>query len=193
MKLSEKVSDKDFRNLIQWLYLKQRGNKATFNDYIDFIKRNQEYPRINRLKYLAEHKIILKNTTPNTVIRWFSNNEPLSGTGKLKLAEAFIAKGQIDNASKLIKEGWVDAKLSKNDLRYYRNKFKKYLTNEDQIKRASYLAWNNKYWDLKRMLRYLPKDQRALYNARQILMSNSYGVDKSISEVPSHLKKDIGL
>ena len=193
VKLSEKVSDKDFRNLIQWMYLKQRGNKATFNDYIDFIKRNQEYPRINRLKYLAEHKIILKNTTPNTVIRWFSNNEPLSGTGKLKLAEAFIAKGQIDNASKLIKEGWVDAKLSKNDLRYYRNKFKKYLTNEDQIKRASYLAWNNKYWDLKRMLRYLPKDQRALYNARQILMSNSYGVDKSISEVPSHLKKDTGL
>ena len=111
----------------------------------------------------------------------------------MKLSEAFIAKGQIDNASKLIKEGWVDAKLSKNDLRYYRNKFKKYLTNEDQVKRASYLAWNNKYWDIKRMLRYLPKDQRALYNARQILMSNSYGVDKSISEVPSHLKKDIGL
>ena len=45
--------------------------------------------------------------------------------------------------TKLIKEGWVDAKLSKNDLRYYRNKFKKYLTNEDQIKRASYLALNN--------------------------------------------------
>ena len=193
VKMSEKVSDKDFRNLIKWMYLKQRGNKATFNDYTDFIKRNQEYPRINRLKYLAEHKIILKNTTPNTIIKWFSDNEPLSGTGKLKLSEAFIAKGQIDNASKLIKEGWVDAKLSKNDLRYYRNKFKKYLTNEDQVKRASYLAWNNKYWDLKRMLRYLPKDQRALYNARQILMSNSYGVDKSISEVPSHLKKDIGL
>ena len=26
------------------------------------------------------------------------------------------------------------------------------------------------------MLKYLPNDQRALYNARQILMSNSYGV-----------------
>ena len=193
VKMSEKVNDKDFRNLIKWMYLKQNGNKATFNDYTNFIKKNQEYPRINRLKYLAEHKIILKNTTPNVIINWFSDNEPLSGTGKLKLAEAFILKGQTDRALKLIKEGWEDARLSKNDLRYYRNKFKKYLTNDDQIKRASYLAWNNKYWDLKRMLRYLPKDERALYNARQILMSNSYGVDKSISAVPNHLKTDIGL
>ena len=39
--MSEKVSDKDFRNLIKWMYLKQRGNRATFNDYTDFIKRNK--------------------------------------------------------------------------------------------------------------------------------------------------------
>ena len=42
-------------------------------------------------------------------------------------------------------------------------------------------------------IRYLPKDYRALYNARQILMSNSYGVDDAISKVPSNLKSDIGL
>ena len=55
------------------------------------------------------------------------------------------------------------------------------------------MAWEYKYWDLKRILRYLPKDYRALYNARQILMSNSYGVDDAISKVPSNLKSDIGL
>ena len=43
------------------------------------------------------------------------------------------------------------------------------------------------------MLKYLPGDERALYNARQILMSNSYGVDNAISKVPNHLKSDTGL
>jgi soluble lytic murein transglycosylase len=43
------------------------------------------------------------------------------------------------------------------------------------------------------MLKYLPRDERALYNARQILMSNSYGVDNAISKVPNHLKSDTGL
>ena len=43
------------------------------------------------------------------------------------------------------------------------------------------------------MLKYLPSDQRALYNARQILMSNSYGVDNAIHKVPEYLKQDPGL
>ena len=33
------------------------------------------------------------------------------------------------------------------------------------------------------------KDQRALYNARQILMSNSYGVDNAISKVPAKFEE----
>ena len=89
----------------------------------------------------------------------------------------------------MIKEGWHEAALTTSELRYFRNKFKRYLDLDDYIRRADRLAWNNKYWDLKRMLRYLPKDQKALYNARQILMSNSYGVDNAISKVPRISKK----
>jgi len=55
------------------------------------------------------------------------------------------------------------------------------------------LAWENKYWDLKRMLRYLPKDYQLLYTARQLLMSRSYGVDNAIKKVPKKFKNDAGL
>ena len=63
---------------------------------------------------------------------------------------------------------------------------------EDYIKRAEYLSWERKYWDLKTRL-FTYQDYRALYNARQILMSNSYGVDNAISKVPTVFKNDIGL
>ena len=53
MKSAEKVKDRDFRTLITWMYLKTTGNAATFNDYKKFIERNPDYPRINRIKYLA--------------------------------------------------------------------------------------------------------------------------------------------
>jgi soluble lytic murein transglycosylase len=43
------------------------------------------------------------------------------------------------------------------------------------------------------MLRYLPKDETALYRARQLLMSKSYGVDNAITKVPAKFKNDIGL
>jgi len=200
LKNSKRVKNKEFQNLITWMYLKQRGNQATFADYQIFITKNKNYPRMNRLRYLAEHKIILKNTTPNAIINWFEKEyknlgieEPLSGIGKIKLGESYMLIGESEKAKKLIKEGWLNAEMSKSELRYYRKKFKKILTSKNHIERADYLAWNRKYWDLKRMLRYLPKDEKALYNARQILMSNSYGVDKAISNVPPGLKKDVGL
>ena len=193
MKTAEKVKDRDFRTLITWMYLKTTGNAASFNDYKKFIERNSDYPRINRIKYLAEQKIYLKNSSPTSIINWFEKNPPLGGLGKIKLAEAFLEQGKTKEVENLIKDGWTTAEIRKNDLGYYRAKFKKFLTAEDHLKRADYLSWERKYWDLKRMLKYLPNDERALYNARQILMSNSYGVDNAISKVPTHLKNDPGL
>ncbi|MBD1146184.1 lytic transglycosylase domain-containing protein [Pelagibacterales bacterium SAG-MED28] len=193
LKSASKVKDREFRNLIDWMYLKTTRNGASFSEYKNFIEQNSEYPRINRIRFLAEGKIYLRNNSPTSIINWFDKYPPLGGMGKIKLAEAYLEKGQTEKVQELIKEGWETATISKNDLGYYRAKFKKFIDSEDHIRRADYLAWEKKYWDLKRMLKYLPKDQRVLYNARQILMSNSYGVDNAISKVPEYLKKDPGL
>ncbi len=192
-KTSEKLKDEDLKLFVQWLYLMKSSNNATFSTYETFIRNNFDFPRIGRLQYLAEQKIYLKNSSPKNIIKWFEEFPPVSGTGKLKLGEAYFELKDINNAKRLIKDGWVNADLSKSSLRFYRKKFKSILDGEDHIKRADYLAWNKKYWDLKRMLVYLPSDFKALYNARQILMSNSYGVDNAIAKVPDRFKKDIGL
>ena len=193
LKSARKVKDSEFRTLITWMHLKTTQNSATFSDYKNFIEQHEKYPRINRIKYLAETKIYLRNHSPTSVINWFDRHPPLGGIGKIKLAEAYLEQKKFDKVEKLIKDGWITADIPKNDLGYYRAKFKKFLSSDDHIKRADYLAWERKYWDLKRMLKYLPGDEKALYNARQILMSNSYGVDNAISKVPNHLKSNTGL
>ena len=143
---------------------------------------------MGRVKYLAEHKLSTKILSPKKIIKMFEKSEHLSGYGKIILGESFIKTGNTDKGTKLIKEGWITADLTRAGLKSFRKKFKKYLNSEDYIKRADYLAWENKYWDLQRMLRYLPKDYRLLYTARQLLMSKSYGVDAAISKVPKNLK-----
>ena len=193
-KTAKKAKDKTIYKFIRWKHLLTTGNNITFSGYKNFIETNPKYPRINRLKYLAEHKIIFdKNLSTNKIISWFNKNPPLSGYGKIILGQALINKGDKVNGIKLIKEGWISADLSRNNLKFFRKKFKKILNNEDYIKRADHLSWENKYWDLKRMLRYLPKDHQLLYTARQLLMSRSYGVDTAISKVPSKFKNDPGL
>ena len=192
-KIAKKAKDKSIYNFIQWRHLLTKGNKASFYDYLSFIKTNEDYPRIGRIRYLAEHKLSNDKIKPNKIIDWFQGNEPLSGYGKMILGESYILTGKINEGKQLIKEGWITADLSKSDLRFFRKKFKKHLNADDYVKRADYLAWNNKYWDLKRMLRYLPKDYELLYNARQLLMSKSYGVDQAIKNVPPKFKNDAGL
>ena len=109
------------------------------------------------------------------------------------LGESLVLTGNKAKGTDLIKEGWVTADLSKNELKFYRKKFKKYLNADDYIKRADYVAWNSKHWDLKRLLRYLPTDYELLYTARQILMTKGYGVDQAIKNVPEKFKNDAGL
>ena len=152
LKTAKKARDKSIYNFVQWRHLLTKGNQATYYDYKTFIDKNEDYPRIGRIKYLAEHKMSTNTVSPEKIIDSFSASEPLSGFGKMILGESYILSGNLEKGIKLIKDGWINAELSKSELRFYRKKFKKYLNAEDYIKRADYLAWNNKYWDLKRLL-----------------------------------------
>ena len=193
LNISKKAKDKSFYKFVQWKHLLRTPNAASFYDYQQFINNNKEYPRINRLIYLAEHKLSTDKISPKKIIAWFDGREPFSGFGKLALGESFIENGDATRGISLIKDGWITADLSRSQMKFFRKKYKKYLSVDDYIKRADYLAWENKYWDLKRMLRYLPKDHRLLYTARQLLMSKSYGVDNAINNVPAKFKNDPGL
>ena len=193
IKISKKAKDKSIYDFIVWRYLLERSNAAQYSLYSEFLERNEKYPRIGRIKYLSEKKLTIKNINPKEIINMFDQDKPLSGFGEMVLGESLIIEGETTKGIDLIKSGWITANLSKSELRIYKKRYNKYLKSEDHIKRADYLAWENKYWDLKRMLRYLPKDYQALYNARQLLMSKSYGVDTAISKVPAKFKEDSGL
>ena len=193
LKIAKKAKDKSIYNFIKWKYLLTTGNQASFYDYKVFIEQNTQFPRLDRLRYLAEHKLSTSKVSPKKIINWFVEKEPFSGYGKMMLGESFFLTGDKIKGRNLIKEGWVTANLSKSELRFFRKKFKKHLNADDYIKRADYLAWNSKNWDLKRLLRYLPKDYELLYNARHILMTKGYGVDQAIKNVPDKFKNDAGL
>ena len=67
LKVSKKARDKSLYNLVNYLYLIKTINAASFYDYVSFINQNPNFPRISRLKYLAEHKINLKVNSPISV------------------------------------------------------------------------------------------------------------------------------
>ena len=105
IKLSKKAKNKMVFKMVNWFYLIEPINSATFYDYLTFINNNPNYPRINRLKYLAEHKMYLKTVSPKVIKKWFNGKEPLSEYGKIKLGEIYVMEGNIEEGSRLLKEG----------------------------------------------------------------------------------------
>ena len=193
IKIASRAKDKSIYDFTMWRYLLERNNNANYSDYSSFLKRNETYPRRGRIEYLSEKKLSVKKIGHKKIIDLFEDKKPLSGYGEIVLGESLLQDGQNVAGIKLIQKGWITADLSKAELRPTYKRIKKYLSSEDHIRRADYLAWENKYWDLKRMLRYLPKDYQLLYTARQLLMSKSYGVDNAISKVPESFRNDPGL
>ncbi|NCU68599.1 MAG: hypothetical protein EBW29_03290, partial [Candidatus Fonsibacter ubiquis] len=189
---AQKMQDKTIYNLVNWMYLIDPQSGASFNEYFIFIKNNKDWPRINRIKYLAEHKINFDNNSPSSIIEYFNNNPPLSGFGRLRLAEAFLENNQSEKAKNLVKDGFKDAELSKNDLRYFSKIFKKFLTQQDYVLRADYFAYEAKYQDLRDTIEYLNADYQKLYNARAALFTKR-SADNLIAQVPQYLKEDPGL
>ena len=88
LKEAWKAKDKSIYNFIQWKHLLTTGNKATYNEYSNFIKKNSNYPRISRIKYLAEHKLASDKVSHKQIINLFNENEPLSGYGKMMFGES---------------------------------------------------------------------------------------------------------
>ena len=189
---AQKMQDKTIYTLVNWMYLIEPQSGANFNEYYTFIKNNKDWPRINRIKYLAEHKINFDNNSPSSIIEYFSNNPPLSGFGRLRLAEAFLENNQTDKARNLVKDGFKDAELSKQDLKYFSKIFKKFLTHQDYVLRADYFAYEAKYKDLRDTIEYLNPDYQKLYNARAALFTKR-SADNLISLIPQNLKEDPGL
>ena len=91
---AKKARAQSIYDFIEWRHLLTSGNKATFSEYKRFIERVKDYPRFDRIKYLAEHKINLQNHSPTEIINWFQSNEPLSGYGKMMLGESLIKTGK---------------------------------------------------------------------------------------------------
>lgn len=189
---AQKVQDKTIYTLVNWMYLIDTQSGASFNEYQTFIKNHKDWPRINRIKFLAEHKINFDNNSPTSIIEYFSNNPPLSGFGRLRLAEAFLENNQTEKARNLVKDGFKDAELSKNDLKYFSKIFKKFLTHQDYVLRADYFAYEAKYKDLRDTIEYLNSDYQKLYNARAALFTKR-SADNLISQIPQSLKEDPGL
>ena len=190
--IQSNIKDELARDILEWLRYYNGATDLNFSNYKDYINNNPQWPLIESIKLKAESKITFKESNRD-LIKYFRENPPKTGWGKIYYGNALLNIGEIEKGSTFIKDGYINGKLTRKEQAQIIKKFKNFFSQEDHKKRINELLWDGKYRTASRLIKYVDKDYQKLYEARIGLISFSGGVDNLISKVPKRLINHPGL
>ncbi len=178
--------------IIEWLRYQRTDSDASFAAIASFIEANPNWPRMSRLRRGAEAAITATDD-PTSINTWFQRHPPLSGAGALAHLDALVAVGELAQVRALAPDYWQNLNFKRDDDKVFHRKYRKHLSNAEQIVRLDRLIWENQYGSATRMLSRVGSPDAALGRARIALMRREGGVDGAISRVPAARRSDPGL
>ena len=183
------ISDPAGRQLVIWQRL--RRGEGHWEEYQDFLADNPDWPGLKQVRRRGE-ATIPPNHTPAEVRAYFAKQSPQTGTGSLRLTEAFAAQGRTSDARSEAIRAWTTLRLGEYESAQLLEKFKGSLSRHHQ-RRLDFLLWEGHTRAAERMLPLVTPDQQKLARARIALQRASKGVDAAIEAVPDALRTDPGL
>lgn len=176
-------------DIIEWQRLRSGG--ADWADYRAFLERRPDWPGLARLAEEGE-AFIPQNADPDDVIAYFDHFPPETGTGLLRLAEAWRAKGKTADEHTIVTAGWLSLLLNTAErealLARYQDLLKPY-----HEQRLDMLLWRGASINARAMLPLVDDNWKKLATARIGLREQVKGVDALIETVPEALANDPGL
>ncbi|WP_296429166.1 lytic transglycosylase domain-containing protein [Yoonia sp.] len=176
-------------DVLTWLRL--RAGDATFAEYQAFVTENPTWPGLDNLRAASELAIVASDD-PAMIIAWFTDNPPQTGEGAVILAKALTAAGQGDTADAVLREAWINLRLTQEGHDAMIAEFGDQLARY-HVARTDELLWRSRRTDAERMLPLLPEGPRALVNARLGYLSRASDLLLRIAAVPADLSQDAGL
>ena len=178
--------------IIRWMDFRRTGTRVYFEDVGRFVALNQDWPEQDLLRRRAE-EMISDKTPDSLILTWFSRFPPVSTDGKVRYGTALRAAGVEQAGWEILRDAWLTGNFGKGSEKRFYRRYRKLLSRDDNRQRLDRLLWEGRYWPARRMLWKVNAKQRALGEARLVLMSMRGNADRAIAKIPAHLKDDPGL
>ncbi len=187
------VTDPVANKLLFWRVADSSLSGADFATLDRALSALQDWPGTFDLQVRAEEQISDSALSPQERIAWLERSGPISGEGKIALAEAYQAVGRRTDAEAMVRSAWHGHPFLISRQREIANKFAEILDPQDHIVRADYLLWSSQRSAAQAMKSYLPSGWDSLVDARIALATGAGGVDTLINRVPANLQSNPGL
>lgn len=181
--------------LITWEYLLDTTSGASFTEISRFIQENPGWPEQKKLRLRAELSLRDDPQSPDVLLRWFKDELPVSGVGKIAFAQALLGSPNppAEKINYLLRDAWRNGDYDENQEASFLAAYGNLLQKEDDVVRVDRLLWEGKIASAKRSAARVSGDHQKLFDARLALMEDKRDALASLVRVPSALKQDAGL
>ncbi len=176
-------------DIVTWRFL--RADQGNFDQVRDFLARNPGWPAHDQVRARGE-ATLPADADPQTVLDYFAEARPATGSGAVRLTRAFAALGRTGDAQAQAVLTWRTMALSAPDHAYLLDHYGPLLA-AHHVARLDALLWQDATDSARLMLDLVPRGWRALAVARMALRAQEPGVDALIAAVPADLARDAGL
>lgn len=191
-KLTIQVEDDIARDLLKWTMLTRRDTKADFAEIMSFAERRSDWPKFENVLKLAE-KTIPGDMPADQVIAWFAGQEPLTGEGKLRLGEAYLALGQDEFGKVWIERAWVEHNFGRKREKEILKSHKANISQAAHDKRIERLMWQRQHTMTRRVLSYASAETKKIAQARMQIAASPTNAYKTIRKLPKNLRDNAGV
>lgn len=191
-KLTNKVEDEVARDLLKWTLLTRRDTKAGFAEIMSFAERRSDWPKFENVLKLAE-KTIPEDMPADQVVAWFAGQEPLTGEGKLRLGEAYLALGEEDFGKVWIERAWVEHNFGRKREKELLKTHKPNISQNAHDRRIERLMWQRQHTMTRRVLSYASDETKKIASARMQIAASPKNAHKAIRKLPQNLRDNAGV
>ncbi|MFP4275029.1 MAG: lytic transglycosylase domain-containing protein [Paracoccaceae bacterium] len=175
-------------DVVEWHRL--RAGRGSAAEVMAFLARNPDWPGLPWLRRHSETAIA--KADDRTILDFFAEAPPQTGTGALAHASALMATGETGAAQAGIVLAWRTMPLSSAEHAAFLTHHAPLLAphHPARLDRMLWAGWAD---DAEAMLPLVSEEWRALAAARRALSQDRPGVDSLIARVPEALRDHPGL
>lgn len=187
------IQDPVARKIALWALADGAPDSLSFFE-ADSIRRDLNgWPRGAKRQATAEKLLETSGMPPERVIAWFGGTEPETVQGAMALAGALRAAGRGEEARVLIRRWWREELFDSQPQVAMRDRFRAYITPEDDLQRADMLLYGPQGPAAREMVDHIPESYRAIANARLALRANDAAGNDMIAAMTPEQRQDAGL
>ena len=177
--------------IADWRRLRQ-SNGYAFADYARFLAANPGWPGEAAMRNVAE-KAMRPGESPLVVVQFFRTDEPTSGNGWTRLAEARLATGKPVEALAAARAAWAAPDLDSNDEGILLGRFGTQFVAADYDKRIDALLFAKKGSEAQRLLPWSSAARRPALAARAAMQTRAPDTEALYAAASPRLASDAGL